>query len=60
MLYLTGDLKIMMLRLDDEEMELYNKLKTCTDEKEILEIRKKLKEFAEKRQEILKDLPFAH
>ena len=50
----------MMLRLDDEEIELYNKLKTCTDEKEILEIRKKLKEFSKKRQEMLKDLPFAH
>lgn len=60
MLYLTGDLKIMMLRLDDEEMELYNKLKTCTDEKEILEIHKNLKEFNNARQEKLKDLPFAH
>ena len=46
--------------MSDEEIELYNKLKTCTDEQEILEIRKKLKEFYDARQEKLKDLPFAH
>ena len=58
--YLKGGVKIMMIHMSDEEMELYNKLKTCTDEKEILEIREKLKEFSKKRQEMLKDLPFAY
>ena len=50
----------MMIHMSDEEIELYNKLKTCTDEKEILEIHKNLKEFNNARQEKLKDLPFAH
>ena len=49
-----------MIQMFDEELELYEKLKTCTDEKEILEIREKLKEFYKKRQDMLKDLPFAH
>ncbi|MEE0265517.1 MAG: phage minor capsid protein [Acutalibacteraceae bacterium] len=54
-----GD-KIMMIHMSDEEIELYNKLKTCTDEEEIRIINEKLDEFSKKRQEMLKDLPFAH
>lgn len=50
----------MMIHMSDEEIELYNKLKTCTDEEEIKIVNKKLDEFAKKRQEKLKDLPFAH
>lgn len=49
-----------MIHMSDEEIELYNRLKTCTNKEEIKIINEKLDEFSKKRQEMLKDLPFAH
>lgn len=48
----------MIIRLTDEEYELYQKLRKATDEKEA--IRKRLKEIAIQRDKALKDCPFAH
>lgn len=50
----------MMIRLTDEEYELYQKLRKATDEKEKEAIRKRLKEIAIHQREALKDCPFAH
>ncbi len=50
----------MIIRLTDEEYELYQKLRKATDEKEKEAIRKRLKEIAIQRDKALKDCPFAH
>lgn len=50
----------MIIRLTDEEYELYQKPRKATDEKEKEAIRKRLKEIAIQRDKALKDCPFAH
>lgn len=50
----------MIIRLTDEEYELYQKSRKATDEKEKEAIRKRLKEIAIQRDKALKDCPFAH
>ena len=50
----------MMIKFTKEETRLYNRLEVTTDPKEIAEIRKKLKEIADKREDELKNCPFEH
>lgn len=50
----------MMIKFTKEETQLYNRLEVTNDPKEIDEIRRKLKEISDKRDNSLKDCPFEH
>lgn len=50
----------MMLQMSKEEIELYDKLEKATDRGEIDKINQEIRKIALKRQEELKDCPFAH
>jgi hypothetical protein len=50
----------MMIQMNNEQLELYDKLERETNLEEIKKIRERLREISKERDEKLKDCPFAH